>query len=85
MNATLQRLRTLFPGHDIHFAHQAMAMRPVPEDGLPVVGQGPIPGLWVAVMHSGATLAPVVAELLAAEMVEGIQSPLLAGFRPGRF
>ena len=85
VNATLQRLRTLFPGHDIHFAHQAMAMRPVPEDGLPVVGQGPIPGLWVAVMHSGATLAPVVAELLAAEMVEGIQSPLLAGFRPGRF
>jgi glycine/D-amino acid oxidase-like deaminating enzyme len=85
VNATLQRLRTLFPGHEIHFAHQAMALRPVPADGLPVVGQGPVPGLWIAVMHSGATLAPVVAELLAAEITGGPESPLLADFRPARF
>jgi D-hydroxyproline dehydrogenase subunit beta len=85
VNATLTRLRTLFPGQDIHFAHQAMALRPVPGDGLPVVGQGPLPGLWIAVMHSGATLAPVVAELLAGEMTGGAESPLLADFRPDRF
>ena len=85
VNATLTRLRALFPGHDIHFARQAMAMRPVPGDGLPVVGQGPIPGLWIAVMHSGATLAPVVAELLADESSGGPESPLLADFRPSRF
>lgn len=85
VNATLQRLRALFPGHDIHFARQAMALRPVPGDGLPVVGQGPLPGLWVAVMHSGATLAPIVAELLADEMTGGPDSPLLAEFRPARF
>ena len=85
VNATLQRLRTLFPGHDIHFARQAMAMRPVPRDGLPVVGQGPLPGLWIAVMHSGATLAPVVAELLADEITSGPESPLLSEFRPARF
>lgn len=85
VNATLQRLRTLFPGHDIHFAHQAMAMRPVPGDGLPVVGQGPVEGLWLAVMHSGATLAPVVAECLAAEITGGPESPLLTDFRPSRF
>jgi glycine/D-amino acid oxidase-like deaminating enzyme len=85
VNATLQRLRTLFPGHDIHFARQAMALRPVPGDGLPVVGQGPLPGLWIAVMHSGATLAPVVAELLAGEITGGPESPLLAKFRPARF
>ncbi|OYX18185.1 MAG: hypothetical protein B7Z04_12945 [Rhodobacterales bacterium 32-66-9] len=85
VNATLQRLRALFPGHDIHFARQAMALRPVPGDGLPVVGQGPLPGLWIAVMHSGATLAPIVAELLADEMTGGPDSPLLAEFRPARF
>lgn len=85
VNATLQRLRTLFPDQDIHFARQAMAMRPVPGDGLPVVGQGPLENLWIAVMHSGATLAPVVAELLAAEITGGPDSPLLAEFRPGRF
>jgi D-hydroxyproline dehydrogenase subunit beta len=85
VNATLQRLRTLFPGQDIHFAHQAMAMRPVPGDGLPVVGQGPVKGLWLAVMHSGATLAPVVAECLVAEITGGPESPLLTNFRPARF
>lgn len=85
INATLERLRHLFPGQDIHFGHQAMAMRPVPQDGLPVVGQGPVPGLWLAVMHSGATLAPVVAELLVAEIMGDGPSALLEGFRPGRF
>lgn len=85
VNATLQRLRALFPGQDIHFAHQAMAMRPVPGDGLPVVGQGPIEGLWLAVMHSGATLAPVVAECFAEEITGGPESPLLTDFRPSRF
>lgn len=85
VNATLNRLRTLFPGHEIHFARQAMALRPVPGDGLPVVGQGPVEGLWLAVMHSGATLAPVVAELLAEEITGGAVSPRLADFRPARF
>ena len=85
VNATLNRLRTLVPGHDIHFARQAMALRPVPQDGLPVVGRGPVAGLWLAVMHSGATLAPVVAELLAEEMMGGPESPLLTDFRPSRF
>jgi D-hydroxyproline dehydrogenase subunit beta len=85
VNATLQRLRVLFPGQDIHFARQAMAMRPVPGDGLPVVGQGPGEGLWIAVMHSGATLAPVVAECLADEITCGPESPLLTDFRPARF
>lgn len=83
--ATLQRLRALFPGHEINFAHQAMALRPVPGDGLPVAGHGPVAGLWLAVMHSGATLAPVVAELLAEEITGAPDSPLLADFRPARF
>ena len=49
----------------------------MPQDGLPVVGQGPVQGLWLAVMHSGATLAPVVAELLAAEIMGGIYFEIL--------
>lgn len=85
VNATLQRLRALFPGQDIHFAQQHMAMRPVPGDGLPVAGQGPLAGLWLAVMHSGATLAPVVAECLAAEIMGGPESLHLTDFRPSRF
>lgn len=85
VSATLSRLRSLFPGQDIRFARHAMAMRPVPGDGLPVVGPGPLENLWIAVMHSGATLGPVVADLLADEINGKGESLLLAGFRPARF
>lgn len=85
VNATLGRLRSLFPAHDIRFARHALAMRPVPGDGLPIVGSGPLENLWLAVMHSGATLGPVVAELLAQEIAEGSESELLVAFRPSRF
>tara|TARA_A100001234_G_scaffold170644_1_gene152009 strand:- start:1989 stop:3071 length:1083 start_codon:yes stop_codon:yes gene_type:complete len=60
--------------------------RPVPIDGFPVVGdiQG-YKGLFIAVMHSGVTLAPLVGKLLASEMLQDKQSPLLNSFRPSRF
>lgn len=80
----LARLRALFPDAPIHAASLTLAERPVPGDGLPAVG--PLaPGLSVAVMHSGATLAPHVAALLAAEILDGTPSPDLTPFRPARF
>ncbi len=85
VHQTLTRLRALFPAADIRFGGQAMAQRPVPGDGLPVVGPSRIPGLWIAVMHSGATLAPGVASLMLQEIHSGQESPLLAPFRPARF
>ena len=54
------------------------AFRPVPGDGLPAVGATGIGNLTLAVMHSGVTLAPLVAELLAGEISGGPASPLLA-------
>jgi glycine/D-amino acid oxidase-like deaminating enzyme len=60
--------------------------KPVPGDGRPVVGElDEVPGCYVAFTHSGATLGLVIGELLAAEIVGGRRSPLLAPFRPGRF
>lgn len=86
VSATLARLRALFPGVEIAFGSHAMANRPVPGDGLPVAGPcRQVPGLWLAVMHSGATLAPLVADLLAAEMDGGAESGLLTPFRPARY
>jgi glycine/D-amino acid oxidase-like deaminating enzyme len=41
--------------------------------------------VYVAVMHSGVTLAPGVAELVAAELLDGTEALLLAPFRPNRF
>ena len=82
---TLARLQGLFPSVEITVGGHVAANRPVPGDGLPVAGPSRISGLWIAVMHSGATLAPAVAALLADEMRSGLESPLLAEFRPARF
>ena len=60
--------------------------RPVPIDGFPVVGNimGET-GVFVAVMHSGVTLAPLIGQLLASEMFQISESALLESFRPSRF
>ncbi|MEL6690706.1 MAG: FAD-binding oxidoreductase [Pseudomonadota bacterium] len=60
------------------------AKRPVPGDGLPVVGATGVDGLTVAVMHSGVTLAALVGELVANEL-EGAPSDLLAPYQLARF
>lgn len=83
--AALGRIAGLLPGQDLQLDEINLAHRPVPGDGLPALGQTSLPGLTLAVLHSGVTLAPLVAELLAAEILGGPPSPLLAEFRPGRF
>ena len=85
VNAALQSLNALFQGPPILRAdHWAAAFRPVPGDGLPALG--PVTqGLWLAVLHSGVTLGPLVAETLAAEVLGARASPLLSPFRPARY
>ena len=80
---TLARLRAILPGQDIRAEQVLLAARPVPGDGLPAIGPV-LPGLSMAVMHSGATLAPLAADLLVAELLGNHQSPELAPFRPDR-
>lgn len=82
--ATLSRLRALFPATDIRTDALMLAERPVPPDGLPALG--PVTdGLSLAVMHSGATLAAVVADLMAAELTGQGDRPELDPFRAARF
>jgi glycine/D-amino acid oxidase-like deaminating enzyme len=60
--------------------------KPVPGDGEPVLGQlGDIAGLYVAFTHSGATLALIIGELLAYQMITGQRHRLLAPFGISRF
>lgn len=80
--AALARMAALL-GTDLHLDRVSLAYRPVPGDGLPVVGIVQ-PGLALAVMHSGITLAPLVAELLAGEVMGEETSPLLEDFQPSR-
>lgn len=81
----LDRIAAIFGRDDLVWDEVSVAMRPVPGDGLPVIGPAGPEGLYIAVMHSGATLAAVVGEMVAAELSGQGPSPLLAPYRPGRF
>ena len=60
--------------------------RPIPSDGLPVIGPIPkIEGAYIAVMHSGVTLAAIVGKTVSEELVEGSPSKLLDFYRADRF
>jgi glycine/D-amino acid oxidase-like deaminating enzyme len=63
-----------------------VGIRPIPADGLPIIGfASQIAGLYLAVMHAGITLAPLVGHYAAREIVDGIEVADLAGCRPDRF
>jgi glycine/D-amino acid oxidase-like deaminating enzyme len=66
-------------------AFHTVGYRPTPADGFPAIGRMPgMEGLYVAVMHSGVTLAPLVGELAAKEIATGKRDPDLAPYDPGR-
>ena len=58
--------------------------RPLPADRFPAIGKG-VDGLYVAVMHSGITLAPAVGLFVAEELLTGRRDPLLAPYGVARF
>ncbi len=60
--------------------------RPLPLDALPIVGHVPgMPGVYLASMHSGVTLAPIIGHLAAMEILDGTRVDLLSDFRVERF
>ena len=70
--------------------------RPMPLDGYPVLGfsapGSPAPGsseaapnVYIALTHSGVTLAPLIGELAAIEIVDGARVEGLSPYRPERF
>jgi len=60
--------------------------RPIPADGFPVIGHtSGIEGLYLATMHSGITLAPIVGRLASEEILANRRSDLLTPYRLSRF
>ena len=60
--------------------------RPMPRDGLPILGFTPsAPNLYLATMHSGVTLAALVGECAASEILDGADIDFLAPYRLARF
>jgi glycine/D-amino acid oxidase-like deaminating enzyme len=57
----------------------------MPIDGFPVIGASPARrDVYLAVMHSGVTLAPIVGQLVAQEIADRGLAAALKDFRPER-
>ena len=85
--ATLALIRRHFRGAGaVESIDARVGWRPMPADGAPIVGFTPdAPGLYLAVMHSGVVMAPVVGRLATEEIVAGREAEALAPCRLSRF
>ncbi len=81
------RIRSTLAGAErAELDHFTVGYRPTPADGFPVVGRpSQLDGLYIATMHSGVTLAPIVARFVADEILGGRRDALLAPFGVDRF
>ncbi len=60
--------------------------RPMPADGRPITGfASAVPNLYIALMHSGVTLAPLIGELATMEILDGACVDTLDPYRLQRF
>ena len=60
--------------------------RPIPLDEKPILGRlNYDKNIYIATMHSGITLGPIVGKLVAKELTQNKELSILDGFRPGRF
>ncbi len=63
-----------------------LGRRVMPKDEHPIVGfVQQCPNLYVAAMHSGMTLAPVIGQIAVAEILDGVDVDLLSDYRLSRF
>jgi glycine/D-amino acid oxidase-like deaminating enzyme len=76
---------TLKGSDELELDYYTIGYRPMPEDGLPILGPTGLDGLTVAVMHSGVTNAAIVGELLSKQILTGESDPALADFLLSRF
>ena len=84
----LARARRYLPGiGNAKAVPVPVGWRPMPLDGYPVLGfASEAPNLYVALTHSGVTLAPVLSQLAAQEICDGTPADaVLDPYRPQRF
>lgn len=71
---------------DVRVRAVRVGVRPMPADGTPIIGPvAGVAGLYLAVMHSGVTLAPMVGQLVAREVADQVETAELLDCRPARF
>ena len=83
----LDKIATLLPGaRGAALQRLTLGFRPLPKDGFPITGFVPgVPDVYLAVMHSGITLAPIMGQLISREILDDNLLDTLAPYRPGRF
>lgn len=86
-HALVEKLRCVMENtQSVKVQSATASIRPIPGDGLPVVGWVPgVSKLYTAVTHSGIGLAPLLGELIANEIADSESESLLASFRAERF
>lgn len=63
-----------------------LGFRVLPADGQPIIGRvASRPNVYLAAMHSGITLSPVVGQLAAIELLDQVDVELLQPYRVERF
>ncbi len=73
-------------GENLRYDRYTVGSRPTPSDGYPAVGRTPgLAGLYVAVMHSGVTLAPAIGRFVADEIMDGRRDAMLEPYGLERF
>ncbi|WP_236703215.1 FAD-binding oxidoreductase/lyase [Paenibacillus xylanivorans] len=78
--------RSLKGGEQLELESIKVGMRPIPEDEYPIVGfHDRIKGIYLTVMHSAITLAPLIARLAASEMIDRVPRIELEPYRLSRF
>ncbi len=71
---------------DLKIEKTSIGWRPLPKDGKPIIGRlEETPDVYIATMHSGVSLAAIVAKLISQEILDGSKNVLLKDFRPSRF
>ncbi|MCP1422352.1 glycine/D-amino acid oxidase-like deaminating enzyme [Paenibacillus xylanexedens] len=78
--------RSLKHGNQLELESIKVGWRPMPEDGYPIVGfHDHMNGLYLTLMHSAITLAPLIANLAASEIIDGKSRNELDPCRLSRF
>ena len=72
-------------GTDLNPSEVLIGWRPIPKDDLPIIGKFKNKSVYIAVMHSGISLAAIVGNLVTQEIVDEVDSLLFKDFRPSRF
>ncbi len=73
--------------HELPILETSVGFRPATLDHLPLLGPSGYDGVWLAMGYyrHGILFSPLAAEILAARLTDGVDSPWLEYFSPQRF